>query len=194
MRHLQFVILLTSLLFVATPGRAQSVAGKIKDLKGSKVVEFEMSQSIGEDGYPRFQTTDPRGPIGEAQMSLRCEEGYHWEEKGGKRVPYAWNYHELFVLDSDGPSNSRQDAQARGQIERGWHFQFKASDCAKAPANTVSNARCTVKAELSLKTQVNKKTGASVPAPTAKILEWSCKEVGASSSSGGPGPTRPTAP
>lgn len=193
MRHGQFAILLTSIISVASIGRADGGETKLKNFKGPKVVEFHMVQSIGEDGFPRFTTSDSKGPIGEVSMSLRCSEGYHWEEIGKKRVPYAWNYHELFVLDSSAPSGKRLDAAARGQLEQGYHFSFKQSDCAKEPANMATGA-CTIKAELTMKTEVNKKTGASVPKASAKILDWSCKEPAAGSSGGTSETSRRTSP
>ena len=179
MRHAQFAILLTfviSIASIASIVHAQGLETKLKDFKGPKVVEFQMVHSLGADGYPQFNTSDPRGPIGDAVMSVRCEEGYHWEEIKGKRVPYAWNYHELFVIDSEGPSNKRQDAAARGQLERGYHFKFKPSDCSKAPANMTAGSRCVIKAELAAKAEINKKTGASVPSHSAKIIEWTCQD------------------
>lgn len=159
--HLLTTILLTALL-APLPSHGNDLT--IKPLKGFEVVEFEMTNFFGEDGYPAYRTTDPRGPLGDVAMSLRCSEGYD-----GNVV---WKYKEIMVFDQNGKVIKRKEPRGNVASERGFRFAFPTlEECEKSAATVLSEgAKCRVKLQLNKKREMAKFISAEckvAPSPSA---------------------------
>ena len=172
---LKKTILLTaiccSLATLPSTGRAQSTK---KPLKGFDVVEFELTNFFGEDGYPSYRTADPRGPLGDVTMSLRCSEGYD-----GSVV---WKYREIMVFDEKGKVIKRKEPRGNVASERGFRFAFPTLDeCQKvSPLVLAEGAKCRVILHLSRAREM------------AKYVSSQC--TSASSANPGTAPAGDTAP
>ena len=144
-------ILLTTICYaiaiLPSLGRGETA---VKPLKGFEVVEFEMTDFFGEDGYPAYRTNDPRGPLGNVAMSLRCSEGYD-----GNVV---WKYREIMVFDEKGKVIKRKEPRGNVASERGFRFAFPTlQECQKvAPLVLSAGAKCRVTLQLSKVRQMAK--------------------------------------
>lgn len=162
MRYLRTIVLTTLYFTLLTRPSLGSGQARVKPLTGFDVVEFELTNFFGEDGYPAYRTKDPRGPLGDVAMSLRCSEGYD-----GSVV---WKYREIMVFDEKGKVIKRKEPRGNVASERGYRFAFPTlQECEKvSPLVLAEGAKCRVVLQLSKTREMAKYISSEcIPQPSA---------------------------